>query len=85
MAEEKQVCSSPPAKAPKQQLTVEQPSTGGHWNSPKKTDTPRPKTKKPQQDSGSGAAPSMKPNPTPTGWVTHGLGNCNTKEPFPLL
>ena len=24
-------------------------------------------------------------NPTPTGWMTHGLGNSNTKEAFPLL
>ena len=36
MAEEKGMCSSPPARALKSQLTVEQPSTRGCWNSPKK-------------------------------------------------
>ena len=42
--------SSPPARSPKFQLAVEQPSTGGCWNPPKK-DIPCPKTKKlPQQD-----------------------------------
>jgi len=33
-------------KAPKLQLAVEQPWTGGCWNPPKKKDTPCPKTKK---------------------------------------
>ena len=42
--------SSPPVRAPKSQLAVEQPSKGGHWNLPEK-DIPSPKTKKkPQQD-----------------------------------
>ena len=31
------------AQAPKSQLAIGQPSTGGRWNPPKK-DTPRPKT-----------------------------------------
>ena len=42
--------SPPSVRAPKSQLTVEQPSTGGYWNLPKK-DASCPKTKKkPQQD-----------------------------------
>ena len=32
-----------PARAPKSPLAIEQPSTGGHWNPPKK-DIPCPKT-----------------------------------------
>ena len=47
-------CSSPPAKAPKSQLDVEQPQTGGLWNLPKK-DTPCPKTKKKLQEMVGGA------------------------------
>ena len=43
--------SSPPVKALKSKLAVEQPSTGGHWNPPE-NNTPCPKTKeKPQQHS----------------------------------
>ena len=49
MVEQKDRRSYPPARAPKSQLVVEQPLTGGHWNPPKK-DTLRPKTKKLQQD-----------------------------------
>ena len=69
---EKYVCSSPPAKAPKLRLTVEQPSTGGHWNSPKK-DAPHPKTKKPQQDSRSGTINKIKSH-------THWVGDPQTGE-----
>ena len=47
-------CSSPPAKAPKSQLAVEQPQTGGCWNLPKK-DTPCPKIKKKWQEMVGGA------------------------------
>ena len=36
MAEQKDMRSSPPARAPKSQLAVEQPSTGTYWNPPKK-------------------------------------------------
>lgn len=32
VAEQKDVHLSPPARAPKSQLAIEQPSTGGHWN-----------------------------------------------------
>jgi len=48
MAEQKDVHSSPPGRAPKLQLAVEQPLTGGRWKPPpkKKKDTPCPKTKK---------------------------------------
>ena len=49
MAEYKDMGSSPPARIPKLQLIVEQPSTGGHWSPPKKRH-PRPKTKKLQGD-----------------------------------
>ena len=34
---------SPPAKAPKSKLAIEQASTGGHWSPPKR-DSPCPKT-----------------------------------------
>ena len=36
MVELKDMHSSPPARAPKLQLAIEQPSTGKHWNPPKK-------------------------------------------------
>ena len=45
MVEQKDMRSSPPARAPKSQLAIEQPWTGGHWNLPKK-DNPHPKTKR---------------------------------------
>ena len=64
--------SSPPAKALKLQLAVEQPLTRECWNPPKK-DTPHPKTKKkPQQDSRRGTI-MIKSNPIPAGWVTTDL------------
>ena len=44
--------SSPPARTPKLQLEVEQPSTEVCWNPPKK-DIPHPKTKKKPQRDGS--------------------------------
>ena len=47
MAEQKDKRSSS-ERAPKSLLAVEPPSTGGHWNTPKK-DTPHTRTKeKPQ-------------------------------------
>ena len=71
--------SSPPVRAPKSQLTVDQPSTGGHWNPPKK-DTPRPEIrKKLQQDSRRGTI-TIKSNPLRAGWVTQELENNRTKE-----
>jgi len=39
------MCSSPPARAPKSQLAVEQTLTGGCWNLSKK-DTLLPKTRR---------------------------------------
>ena len=54
MAEQKDMCSSPPGRASKSKLAVEQPSTEGHWNLPKK-DTPCPKTKKKWQEMVGGA------------------------------
>ena len=56
--------SSLPARAPKLQLAVEQPSTGKHWNPPKK-DTPHPKTKKKPQWDGRRGAITIKSNPIP--------------------
>ena len=44
MVEQKDVCSSPPVRAPKLQIAVKQPSTGGRWNPPNK-DAPRPGTR----------------------------------------
>ena len=83
MVEQKDRRSYPPARAPKSQLVVEQPLTGGHWNPPKK-DTLRPKTKKLQQDGRKGVI-VIKSNPISAGWVTHRLENNNTKEVLTLL
>lgn len=55
MAEQKDVHSSPTERAPKLQLALDQPSTGGHWDPPKE-DTPCSKTKK-------------KPHTVETSWV----------------
>ena len=68
MAEQKDVCSSPPVRAPKSQLAVEQPSTEGHWNPPSK-DTTHPKTKKLRwyRNHCRGAI-MIKSNPIPIGW-----------------
>ena len=63
-------------KAPKSQLAIEQPSTGGSWNLPKK-DTPYPKAKEKPQGS------RIKSNPITTGWATHKLENSNTREDSP--
>ena len=72
-------CASPPARAPKSQLVVEWPSTGGCWNPPKK-DTPHLKTKeKPQWDSRRGVI-MLKSNPILAEWVTHKLENSNAKK-----
>ena len=70
MVEWKDMCSSPPARAPKLQLDVEQPLTGGCWNPPKK-DTPHPKTKKKLQEDGRRGTIRIKSNPISTAWVTH--------------
>ena len=64
--------SSPPERAPKSQLAVEQPSTGGCWNLPKK-DSPCPKTKKNLQGDGRRGTITIKSNPIPAGLVTHKL------------
>ena len=81
---------SPPARAPKSQLAVDQPSTGGHWNlSKKKKKIPhvqrqRGSHRKPQQDGRKGTI-TIKSSPIPAGWVNHKLENNNTKEVLPLL
>ena len=63
-----------PVRAPKLQLAVEQPSTGGCRNPPKK-DTPCPKTKKKLQQDGRRGAIMIISNPIPlrewpTDWRT---------------
>ena len=78
MVEQKDVHSYPPARASKSQLTVELPSTGGHWNLPNKA-PPSTKTNKLQQD-GRRDTTTIKSNPIPAKWVTHKLDNNNTKE-----
>ena len=84
MAECKNMYSSPPARASKSQLAVEQSLTGGCWNRPKK-DILHPKTKeKLQQDSRRNAI-IIKSNPIPTGQATHKLEHNNTKDLLPLL
>ena len=57
---------SPSAGAPKSQLAVEQPSTGGCWDPPEK-DTPCPKTKEKLQRDGRRGAFMIKSNPIPAG------------------
>ena len=84
MAEQKDMCSSPPGRASKSKLAVEQPSTEGHWNLPKK-DTPCPKTKKKLQQDGWRGTITIKSNPIPTRCVTLKLENNNTKEVLPPL
>ena len=66
---------SPPVKAPKSQLTVEQPSTGGHWSLPKK-DTPCPKTKKKPQRDGRRSTIMIKSNPMPAGGQWYHRSSC---------
>ena len=78
----KDIHLSPPVRAPKSQLAVEQPSTGRCWNLPKKDTSCPQKKKKPQQDGWRGR---IKSNPIPIRWVKHKLENTNTKEVLPLL
>ena len=61
--------ASSPARAPKSQLAVEQPSTGRHWNPPKKA-TPHPKTKEKPQWNGRRATITIKSNPILAGLLT---------------
>ena len=77
----KDMHSSSPARTPKFQPAVEQPSTGGYWNPPRK-DTPCPKTKEKRQQNGRRGAIMIKPNPIPGGQAK--LKNNNTKV-LPLL
>ena len=75
---------SHPARAPRLHLTVVQPSTGRHWNSPKKKIIHIQRKKKPQQDGRRGTF-TVKSNPISTRWVTHSLDNSITKEVPTLL
>ena len=72
------------ARAPKLHLAVEQPSTGGHWNPPKKKIIHIQRKKKPQRDGRRGTF-TVKSNPISTRWVTHSLDNSITKEVPTLL
>ena len=78
MADWKDMCSSP-ARAPKSQLAVEQPLTGG-WCNPPKKDIPCLKTKKKLQRDGRRDAIMIKSNPIPAGWVSWG-SNKGTGDP----
>ena len=69
MAEQKAVRLSPPARAPKSQLAVEQPSTGRHWHPPKKA-TPHPRTKEKPQQNGRRATTMIQSNPILAGLLT---------------
>ena len=73
------MCSSPPQRAPKSQLAVEQPSTRRYWDQLNK-DSLCPKTKKKLQRDGRRSTIMIKPNFIPAGWVTHILENNDTKE-----
>ena len=70
--------SSPPVRAPKLQLAVEQPLMGGCWNTPKK-DSPCPKTKKKLQQDDRRGPITVKSNSISAGWVTHSLESNNAK------
>ena len=78
------MCSSPPVRAPKLQLAVEQPLMGGCWNTPKK-DSPCPKTKKKLQEDGRNGRIMIKSNSIPAGWVNYRWESSNTKEVLALL
>ena len=73
--------------ASKLQLAIEQPSTGGCWNSKKKKkkSAPHPKIKKKLQQGGRRSTIITNSNLIPTRWVNHKLENNNIKEVFPLL
>ena len=74
--------SSPPARAPKLQLAVEQPLTGGSWTHQK---TIPHVQRRSHSDMVAGGAVTIKSNPIPSGWVTHKLKNNTTKEVLSLL
>ena len=73
MVEYKDTHSSPPAKAPRLQLAVEQPSAGENWN-PSKKDSLHPKTKKKPQRGGRRGTITIQSNPISSGWVTPQTG-----------
>ena len=64
MVEYKDTRSFPPARAPKWQLAVEQPSAGEYWN-PSKKDSLHPKTKKKPQRDGRRGTIMIQSNPIP--------------------
>ena len=84
MMEKEDMSSSPSARAPKLQLSSEQPLTEECWIKDTKKNTQCPMTKKPEGDGRRGTI-MIKSNPIPTRWVTHKPQNNNTKEVFPLL
>ena len=86
MAEQKDVCSLPLARAPESQLAAEQSSTGRHWNSPKKIPHSQIKGEATVrwQEGLNHNIITRKSNPITAGWVTHKLENNYTTEVHPL-
>ena len=82
MVEQKDMCSSPPARAPKS-------NSNKLLNNHQQKDTSKkytscPKKKKLQQDGRRGTI-AIKSNPITVRWVTHRLENRNTKDVLTLL
>ena len=79
MMEKEDMSSSPSARAPKLQLSSEQPLTEECWIKDTKKNTQCPMTKKPEGDGRRGTI-MIKSNPIPTGWVTRRLENIIPKK-----
>ena len=80
------MCSFYPARAPKSQLAVEQPSTGRHWNpQKKKKDNPHPRTNEKLQQNSRRGTITIKSNAIPARWATQKLEDNKTKEVLKLL
>ena len=70
-------------RAPESQLTAEQSSTRGHWNSPKKIPHIQGQGRSHNEMVGGGTI-TIKSNPMAAGWVTNKLENTYTTEGQPL-
>ena len=81
---QKDIRSSSPARAPKSQLTVKQPSTAGCCNPPKRIIYVQRQRRSCTKMEGEDAI-MIKPNPISNGWVNHRLENNNTKKVLALL
>ena len=77
--------SYPPGTAPKLQLAVQQPSTGGCWNPQKKKKKNMSRDKEEAARRQEQEHNHNKVNPIPTVWMTHRLEDNNTKEIVTLL